>query len=442
MTSIWLYVLGVVIFLVGLTISVGLHEFGHLLPAKLFGVRVRHYMIGFGPTVVSKKFGDTVFGIKAIPLGGFVSLSGMFPPGKELKRAKNPVGRFFQSLIQDARNASAESMRDTDSSRAFYQLPVYKRIIVMAGGPVMNLVLAFVLLAVIVSGFGIAGATTTVGAVADCVVPVTATSSECGPNDPASPASAAGLKAGDRIVAINGIPVTEWKQATDITHASAGVELDYTVVRDGVEMNIPVTPVLTTRYETHADGSPALNADGSLKTVEMGIAGISPLTGRVIKPIGDVFPMMGDALAQTAQMILQLPQKIVGVGQAAFSDAPRDITSPVSVVGVGRVAGEIASVDMVSTTDKFVALLGVLASLNIALFAFNLVPLLPLDGGHIAGAIWEAIRRGWAKLRHRTDPGPVDVSRLMPLTFIVITLMLGMSALLMYADIVKPVSIL
>ncbi len=442
MTSIWLYVLGVVIFLVGLAISVGLHEFGHLLPAKLFGVRVRHYMIGFGPTVVSKKFGDTVYGIKAIPLGGFVSLSGMFPPGKEMKRAKTPVGRFFQSLIQDARDASAESMRDTDSSRAFYQLPVYKRIIVMAGGPVMNLVLAFVLLAVIVSGFGIAGATTTVGAVADCVLPVTATTSECGPNDPASPASVAGLKAGDRIVAINGTPVTEWKQATDITHASAGVELDYTVVRDGAQMHIPVTPVLTTRYETNADGSPALNADGSLKTAEMGIAGISPLTGRVVKPIGDVFPMMGDALAQTGQMILHLPQKIVGVGQAAFSDAPRDITSPVSVVGVGRVAGEIASVDMVSTTDKFVALLGVLASLNIALFAFNLLPLLPLDGGHIAGAIWEAIRRGWAKLRHRTDPGPVDVSRLMPLTFIVITLMLGMSALLMYADIVKPVSIL
>jgi membrane-associated protease RseP (regulator of RpoE activity) len=333
-------------------------------------------------------------------------------------------------------------MQGTDESRALYRLPVYKRIIVMAGGPVMNLILAFVLLAVVVSGFGLAGATTTVGAVAECVLPVTAKSSECTESDTASPASAAGLKPGDTIVAIDGTTITEWTQATAITHASAGKTLNYVVLRDGQELTLAITPQLTTRYDFTADGTPVLDAAGSPVLVEMGIAGISPEVGRVVAPIGDVFPLMGDAVAQTGQMILQLPQKIVGVGEAAFSSAPRDITGPVSVVGVGRVAGEIASTDVASTTDKLVALIGVLASLNIALFAFNLIPLLPLDGGHIAGAIWEAIRRGWAKLRHKADPGPVDISRLMPLTFVVVTLLFAMSALLIYADIVKPISVL
>ena len=441
MNSFLPFLVGVLIFLVGLAISVGLHELGHLVPAKLFGVRVRQYMIGFGPTVISKKFGDTEYGIKAIPLGGFVSMSGMFPPGKKLRQAKNPISRFFQRLIQDARDASAESMQGTDESRAFYQLPVFKRIIVMVGGPVMNLILAFVLLAVIVSGFGLAGATTTVGTVAECVLPVTAESAECSASDPKSPALLAGLKPGDTVVKIDGIKITEWKQATAITHSSAGKTLDYVVLRDGVEVPLTITPALTTRYDVKADGTPVLDANGAPVIVNVGIVGISPQTGRVVQPIGAVFPLMGDALLQTGQMILQLPQKIVGVGEAAFGTAPRDITSPVSVVGVGRVAGEIAATDVASTTDKFVALIGVLASLNIALFAFNLIPLLPLDGGHIAGALWEAIRRGWAKITHRADPGPVDISRLMPLTFLVVTVMLAMSALLMYADIVKPISL-
>jgi membrane-associated protease RseP (regulator of RpoE activity) len=112
------------------------------------------------------------------------------------------------------------------------------------------------------------------------------------------------------------------------------------------------------------------------------------------------------------------------------------------VVGVGRVAGEIASLDEIPLASKAAGLLGILASLNIALFVFNLIPLLPLDGGHIAGALWEAIRRGFAKLFRRPDPGPVDLAKLMPLTFGVVVVLGAMSALLIYADIVKPVTLL
>lgn len=130
------------------------------------------------------------------------------------------------------------------------------------------------------------------------------------------------------------------------------------------------------------------------------------------------------------------------VSEAAFGSAERQIDGPISVVGIGRVAGEIASTDRVDLPSKVASMLGILASLNIALFVFNLIPLLPLDGGHIAGALWEGTRRGWAKLRRKTDPGPFDASVLMPLTFVVMALLMAMSALLIYADIVKPVSIL
>ena len=440
MDTFWLYVLGVVIFVVGLAISIGMHEIGHLVPAKIFGVRVAQYMIGFGPTLFSKKVGETEYGIKAIPLGGYISMAGMFPPGDEPTESKNRVRRLFGKLVQDARQASDESMVDLDKTRAFYHLPVWKRIIIMVGGPFMNLVLAFVLFAILLVGIGQPQPTTSVASVTQCVT-IEGVPADCSDATVEGPGVTGGLLAGDTIVSIDGEKVSNWNDGTDAIRASAGKPLSIVVDRDGVEKNLTITPVLATRSLVDAEGKPVLDAAGNPINQEVGFIGIAPTYALTSQPITAVFPMMGENISGVTNMILHLPQRMVDVSNAAFGEGKRDVNGPIGIVGVGRVAGEIASTNQVDSVSKGATLIGILASLNIALFVFNMVPLLPLDGGHIAGALYEGARRQIAKWRKRPDPGPFDTAKLMPLTLLVIVLLGSMSALLLYADIFKPVSI-
>lgn len=440
--NVWLFVLGVVIFVVGLAISIALHEIGHLVPAKLFGVRVRQYMIGFGPTLFSRTKGETEYGVKAIPLGGYISMSGMFPPGKTPAVSNSKARRFMGKLVQDAREASDESMTDTSADRAFYNLPVYKRIIIMLGGPFMNLVIAFVLFAVLLMGFGQVQSTNTVASVSECVLAANSTQTACAEGDQVSPGAAAGLLPGDTLVSINGEALHDWNATTAIIRESAGKALSVVVLRDGVETPLTITPVSTERFEYTAEGTPILGADGTQLVNTVGFVGIGPKPDFVPQPVTEILPAMGANIAGVVNVIVNLPDRLGGVADAAFGSGERDVNGPISVVGVGRVAGEIASTDLMPVQSKVASLISVLASLNIALFVFNLIPLLPLDGGHIAGAIWESIRRGWAKLRKRADPGHFDTAKLMPLTFVVFVLLMGMSALLIYADIFKPVQFL
>jgi membrane-associated protease RseP (regulator of RpoE activity) len=163
----------------------------------------------------------------------------------------------------------------------------------------------------------------------------------------------------------------------------------------------------------------------------------------VRQPASAVPGAVANAVSQTAGVVLSLPQRMVAVADAAFGDGERDPTGVVGLVGVGRVAGEIASIDAAqyTTAARVADLLALLAALNVALFVFNLIPLVPLDGGHVAGALWEGLRRQVARLRRRPDPGPVDVARAMPLAYAVVVLMLGMGLVLAYADIVRPITL-
>jgi membrane-associated protease RseP (regulator of RpoE activity) len=438
--SVLAFVIGVAIIVVGLAVSIGLHEIGHLVPAKLFGVKVTQYMIGFGPTVWSKRRGETEYGVKAIPLGGYIAMIGMFPPAKG-EAATAGSTSFFRGLVQDARDSSAESITEGDEHRAFYRLPVWKRVVVMFGGPFMNLVLAIVLFGVLLMGFGIAQPSTTIGSVSECALPATSERQTCESGDPAAPGAEAGLQPGDTIVVVAGEPIDSWNESTAIIRDHPGEAIDMVVLRDGEEVTLEVTPLLSERYVTDERGTVVTDAAGDPVTVQAGFVGIGPASETVQQPVTAVLPMVGENVQAVAGIILNLPQRIIDVANAAFGPEERDPNGPISVVGVGRVAGEIASLDEVPLASKAAGLVGILASLNIALFVFNLIPLLPLDGGHIAGALWEAIRRGWAKVRRRPDPGPVDLAKLMPLTFAVVIVLGGMSALLIYADIVKPVSL-
>lgn len=151
--------------------------------------------------------------------------------------------------------------------------------------------------------------------------------------------------------------------------------------------------------------------------------------------------MAGENIKQISGVIFNLPARVVGVAKAAFSEEPRDPNGPISVVGVGRVAGEVAAMEQVPLQARIGTLIGLLAGLNFALAIFNLIPLLPLDGGHVAGALYEGARRRLAKLRGKPDPGAFDIAKLLPVTYVVAALLLCMSVLLIYADIVKPVNI-
>lgn len=442
METVLLYLLGVVIIVLGIAISIALHEVGHLVPAKLFGVRVGQYMIGFGPTLWSRRFGETEYGIKAIPLGGYISMAGMYPPEREGGAARNSSTGFMQAMVQDARTANADTVKPGDEKRVFYKLATWKRMIIMLGGPFMNLVIGVALYAVVLCGFGLYTSTTTLGSVSECVLPASSTSQECGPSDEQAPGAAAGLLPGDRIVSINGEAITEWSQATAIIRSSAGDELAIVVERNGTQLDIAATPRLTERYVYDEVGQIVEDSSGAPVTEKVGILGIAAAQSLQQQPLAAVPPAVGDNIVRVVGIITHLPERLVDVWNAAFGPAERDPNGPLSVVGVGRIAGEITSLDTLPVADRAQNLIGLVASLNIALFVFNLIPLMPLDGGHVAAAIFDTIRRGLAKLFRRKDPGYLDIARLVPLTMAVVVVLGAMSVLLIYADIVKPISIL
>lgn len=458
METVLLYVLGIAIMVVGLALSIGLHELGHLIPAKLFGVRVAQYMIGFGPTVFSRKRGETEYGFKAIPLGGYISMAGMYPPKHVGEKARDASTGFLQTLVQDAPPPSTiaasgmvEQAPDAvdqfgvivdEPKRSFYNLAVWKRIIIMLGGPAVNLLIGIVLYAVLLCGFGTAQASTTIGSVSQCVIAATDNRQACAADDPLAPGAAAGILPGDRLETIDGKTIGSWDQATALIRASAGEPLTIVVRRADADVALTATPLLTERYVYDAKtGAVLKNADGSSRTEKVGFLGIGPASEVVRQPVTAVLPAVGDNITRVAGIIVNLPQRLVDVANAAFGSGQRDPNGPVSVVGVGRLAGEIASINTAPVADRASALIGLIASLNIALFVFNLIPLLPLDGGHVAGALWEGLRRAIARLFRRPDPGPVDIARLLPLTLVVVVILGGMSALLVYADIVNPIAI-
>ncbi|QBX54149.1 RIP metalloprotease [Nocardioides seonyuensis] len=444
-----LYTLGVLAFVLAILVSIGLHELGHLVPAKKFGAKVPQWFIGFGPTVWSRQIGETEYGVKAIPLGGYVKIVGMLPPGAEelveettydedgepVHRVRRSNTGMFTQLISDARAAEWEYVKEHDADKLFYRLPWWQKVIVMAGGPTVNITIAFLIFLGIFATVGIKTQEAVPGQpvvdyVADCVVPASESGRECTEDDPVAPARASGIRVGDRIVSLNGTEIEEWSQLQELIRANDDGRAVIGLVRDGKPTEVTTNTTVTAR-PTSAD-------DATLRQV--GFLGVSPRTRIVTETGGVLFTLeqMGHMTVDTVQALGTLPLKVYDVGQAILGLEERAIDSPVSIVGGGRFAGEAASDTSVDVTDRLLFLLTLIASFNFFIGMFNFVPLLPLDGGHIAGALFEALRRGLARLFGRPDPGHVDVAKLLPVAYVVGLAMLVMGVVLILGDLIVP----
>ncbi|QKW52699.1 M50 family metallopeptidase [Streptomyces buecherae] len=429
----WMTILGIIVFVVGLLFSIAWHELGHLSTAKLFGIRVPEYMVGFGPTIFSRKKGETEYGIKAIPLGGYIRMIGMFPPGDDGKvtaRSTSP----WRSMVEDARSAAYEELQPGDEKRLFYTRKPWKRVIVMFAGPFMNLVLAVVIFIGVMMTFGVNTQTTTVGSVSECVIPASANTDTCPKGAKDSPAKAAGLEPGDKIVAFNGQPTPDWQTLQrDIRDTTGPATI--TVERDGAHKTLQADLIKNKVAKSDGDGGYVRD-----EYVTAGFLGFAPATGVVQQSFGESVERMGDMVESGVESLVALPSKIPDLWNAAFGDAEREPDSPMGVVGAARVGGEVFNLD-IPPEQQVATMLFLVAGFNLSLFLFNMLPLLPLDGGHIAGALWESVRRKAARVFRRPDPGPFDVAKLMPVAYVVAGIFICFTLLVLIADVVNPVRI-
>ena len=396
-------ILGVLAFVVALLFSVMIHEAGHYLTAKKFHMRVTEFFLGFGTRLWSFQRGETEFGIKAIPAGGYCRISGM---------------------------SVNEELPEEEKHRAFYLASIPKRLIVLGAGSFLHFVLGFLILVILLAGVGVTAVTKTIGEVVPCVTNSSngVSDTECSATSIPSPAKASGLLAGDEIISINGEESKNWNDYIKIIRESARKEITLTVERNGERLLISITPA-------------ARMLDGK----EIGYLGIINKLGThrdgPISAIKNSGRITGDLLQNSVTSLFSLPTKIPALVRQTFGNEERDAQGLVGVVGVARVSAQTASDPKLESREKVATFLLIIASLNIFVGVFNLLPLLPLDGGHMAIAIVDGIRRFNAKRRKLSPPPAIDVEKLLPLTLAVFGLLAVLSLLLLAADIFNPINI-
>jgi membrane-associated protease RseP (regulator of RpoE activity) len=389
------FLLGVVIFILALLISVMLHEFGHFLTAKKFHMKVTQFFVGFGQTLWSKMRGETEYGVKVLPFGGFVKITGM---------------------------TALEEVDPADEPRSFRRKPGWQRAIVLLAGSFMHFLLAFVLLFFLALAIGVPE-TNSIGAVTKCL-PATVKeldSGRCAAGQPPSPAERAGIQPNDKIISVNGRPTNDWTELGNvIKDQKVGQPIPVVVDRDGRHVTLTVTP-------------------GSIKGRHGAYLGIEDKLFLRENPFSSV-AYAGSTFAEVFELSGQAAAKLPSALPDLFSkDRSKTAGGDVSsIVGAADDAGQVVEAGG-GWQYTVSGLLLIVVSLNIFVGAFNLLPLLPLDGGHLAVVIYERIRAWLARLRGRPDPGLVDMQKLIPVSVGVFALLVGLGLILIAADIFNPV---
>ena len=393
-----LQVLGVLAFVVALLLSVMIHEFGHFFFAKKFGMKVTEFFLGFGYKIWSFTRGETEFGVKAIPAGGYCRIVGM---------------------------STHEELSIADAPRAFIKASTPRRLIVLGAGSFNHFVLGFFLIFAIFFGIGTSAILPTIDQVLPCINTST-TTNVCAKSAPASPALAAGLKPGDHIISVNGKIVTNWSSDVQVIRNSAGTPLTLVIDRAGQQLTIIATPAKVT-----------------VSGKEIGMLGIISKVGlkreSLVTSAKDTWNLGSSFFTTSVKSLVTLPSKIPALFRQTFLGAKRDPSGLVGVVGVAQASAAAASDSSLSFGDKLETFLLIIASLNIFVGIFNLLPLLPLDGGHMAIALADGYRRWRARRAGLPKPDPIDLEKLMPITLVVFALLAGLSLMLLAADIFNPV---
>lgn len=392
------YLIGVALFALGIALTIALHEVGHMQVARWCGMRVRRYFVGFGPTVFQVKRGHTTYGLKAVPLGGFCDIAGM---------------------------TNIDEVTAEEKPYSMVDRPWWQRIAVLSGGVAMNLLLCLLVLYAVAVSSGLpnlhADYTTVVGKTS-CVS--AKANAAC---EGEGPAAQAGLRVDDRVTAVNGKPMESFMEFRDEVSRHPGETVSLSVDRHGEQLTIDV-PVMRAERTTK---------DGA--TVTVGMVGVSPAPipdpVKKYNPVAAI-PATGEFFGYMVQSTLQglaaFPAKIPGVVASIFGHE-RDEQGPMSVVGASRMGGEMAE------RSQWAMFLMMLASLNLFLALFNLIPLPPLDGGHIAVVLWEKVRDFVRARRGLAPAGPADYTKLMPLTYAMSLTLLVVGVLVIVADVVNPI---
>lgn len=377
-------ILGILAFVVALLFSVMVHEFGHYITARKFGMRISEFFLGFGKRIWSFQRGETEFGLKAIPAGGYCKIEGMAPN---------------------------DEMPDGEEERAFYKASSGKKLIVLGAGSFLHFVLGFILLFTLFVGVG-----------TNQVLPVI---SQVVPN---SAAQAAGIQPGDEIVAINGKKVTEWYKDVELIRKSQGAELTLDLNRDGELLTIVTNARLT-------------DVDGTKRYVLGIINDVGLKRSGFLLSVKNSAIVTKSFLTESVKSLAKLPEKIPALWGATVRGEERDANGLVGVVGVARVSGQAVGSEKLTPMERLATFILIVASLNIFVGIFNLLPILPLDGGHMAVAIADEIRAFFARLRGRPRPAPIDVTVLTPITMVVFVVLATLTLLLLVADVINPVTL-